>query len=161
MPICITPLTTGHQTTLSPHLLVGMEFLFQGRARAGAELGGRHSCEEILKVGEAGVITDTTYGRLTMCQALHPSLYALPFTTNITITTPWNIHWTLIFCQVLFSMFYIDHFICPYNNCMCSIHFIPVFYIKKLEKITDWIPCPQVTKIASGRSGIITPAFWI
>ena len=31
-----------------------------GKARTGTGLGGRHSCEQVLKAGKAGVIIDTT-----------------------------------------------------------------------------------------------------
>ena len=37
-----------------------MEFLLQGKARTGTGLGDRHSCEQVLKAGEAGVKIDTT-----------------------------------------------------------------------------------------------------
>lgn len=38
-PLPSLPLHAGHQTLLSPQLLVGMEFLLQGKARTGARLG--------------------------------------------------------------------------------------------------------------------------
>lgn len=36
-----------------------------------------------------------------MYQTLHMFSYALPFTTNITTTTPWNIYWTIITGQTI------------------------------------------------------------
>lgn len=46
------------------------------------------------------------------------------------LTLPQLLHETfteqLLWAKVLFSVFYTDHPICPHNNGMCSIHFIPV-----------------------------------
>ena len=36
-----------------------------------------------------------------MYQTLHMFSYALPFTTNITTTTPWNIYWTITTGQTI------------------------------------------------------------
>lgn len=59
-PFISLPLPKEHQTTLSLHLLVGMEFLLQRKARTGIGLGGRHSCEQVLKAGKARVTIATT-----------------------------------------------------------------------------------------------------
>lgn len=103
-----------------------MEFLLQRKARTGIGLGGRHSCEQVLKAGKArvtiGYYLIKAYYVFRPCRCFHMHYLLL-------LTLPQLFHETFteqLLAKVLLSVFYTDHPICPHNNGMLNT-FYPCF----------------------------------